>query len=71
MTWFENSDECPVCRTEQDTDPIIVFKRKVEDNIRIKYQAAIRSLQYEVETLRARRPRALFPRQVIHDEDEV
>jgi hypothetical protein len=71
MTWFETSDECPTCRTEQDTDPLIVFKKRVEDNIRVKYRDAVRSLQNEVQTLRTRRPRNIFPRRILHDEGEV
>ena len=38
---------------EQDDDPIIVFKKAVEENMREKYRAAIRSLELEV--ARARR----------------
>jgi hypothetical protein len=53
MKWFETSIECPTCRMEQDDDPIIVFKKQVEDNIREKYRDAIRSLEAEV--VRARR----------------
>ena len=59
MTWYETNDECPVCRTEQDTDPIIIFKRRVEDGIRIRYRDAIRTLEHQVQTLRARQPREL------------
>lgn len=59
MTWFETNDECPVCRTEQDTDPLIIFKHHVEDNIRVKYREAIRSLENQVNTLRVRQPREL------------
>ena len=59
MTWYETNDECPVCRTEQDTDPIIIFKRRVEDGIRIRYRDAIRTLEHQVHTLRARQPREL------------
>jgi len=54
MTWYETSDECPVCRTEQDTDPVIIFKRRVEDAIRIKYRDAIRTLESQVQALRRR-----------------
>jgi hypothetical protein len=54
MTWFETNDECPVCRTEQDTDPLIIYKRHVEDNIREKYRDAIRSLEHQVQILRRR-----------------
>ena len=56
LKWFEEHDECPTCRTEQDTDEIIIFKKRIEDNLRIKYQDAIRSLQHEVTVLRTRRP---------------
>ena len=52
MTWFETSIECPICRMEQDDDPIIVFRKNVEENMREKYRDAIRSLELE---LRARR----------------
>jgi len=52
-TWFETSIECPTCRMEQDDDPLVVFRKHVEENIREKYRDAIRSL--EVELARARR----------------
>lgn len=55
MTWFETSIECPQCRMEQDDDPIVVFRKHVEDNIREKYRDAIKSLETEVQ--RARRTR--------------
>lgn len=56
FTWFETSDECPLCKTEQDSDPIIVFKKHVEENIRFKYREAIKSLEADVARLeRARR----------------
>ena len=45
--------ECPQCRMEQDDDPIVVFRKNIEDNMREKYRDAIRSL--EVELARARR----------------
>ena len=57
MKWFETSIECPQCRMEQDDDPIVVFRKNVEDNIREKYREAVRSLQEEVRVLEARRPR--------------
>ena len=53
IKWFETSIECPQCRMEQDDDPIIVFRKNVEENIREKYRDAIRSL--ELELARARR----------------
>jgi len=52
-TWFETSIECPTCRMEQDDDPLVVFRKHVEENMREKYRDAIRSL--EVELARARR----------------
>ena len=52
MTWYETNDECPVCRTEQDTDPIILFKKRVEDAIRIRYRDAIKSLENQVRVRR-------------------
>ena len=55
MKWFETSIECPQCRMEQDDDPIVVFRKNVEDNIREKYRDAIKSLEAEVQ--RARRAR--------------
>jgi hypothetical protein len=44
---------------EQDDDPIVVFRKNVEDNIREKYREAVRSLQEEVRAYEAaaRRPR--------------
>ena len=50
-TWFITSDECPVCRCKQPEDPIIVFKDKVEDGMRVKYKDAIDSLEDEVKRL--------------------
>jgi hypothetical protein len=40
---------------EQDDDPIVVFRKNVEDNIREKYREAIRTLQDEVRAYEARR----------------
>lgn len=55
MKWFETSIECPQCRMEQDDDPIVMFRKSIEDNMREKYRDAIRSLEAEVQ--RARRAR--------------
>jgi hypothetical protein len=66
MTWFEMSDECPVCRTEQDTYALIIFKKNIEEAMRIKYREAIRSLEHQVQILRTRRPRSIFPHSTIH-----
>jgi Ring finger domain len=52
-TWFETSIECPTCRMEQDDDPLVVFRKHIEENMREKYRDAIRSL--ETELARARR----------------
>jgi hypothetical protein len=54
MTWFETSIECPTCRMEQDDDPIVVFRKNVEENIREKYRDAIKSLEMEVARARRR-----------------
>jgi hypothetical protein len=40
---------------EQDDDPIIIFRQNIEENMRLKYRDAIRSLEAEV--MRARRSR--------------
>jgi hypothetical protein len=40
---------------EQDDDPIVVFRKNVEDNIREKYRDAIRTLQDELRAYEARR----------------
>lgn len=52
-TWFETSIECPTCRMEQDDDPIVIFRKNVEENLRLKYKDAIKSLESEL--ARARR----------------
>ena len=54
MTWFETSIECPQCRMEQDDDPIVIFRKNVEENIREKYRDAIRTLESEVARARRR-----------------
>jgi len=59
MKWFEESIECPQCRMEQDDEPIVVFRKHVEDNIRDKYRDAIRSLEAELARTQ-RRYRALI-----------
>ena len=48
MKWFETSIECPQCRMEQDDDPIIIFRQNIEENMRLKYRDAIKSLEAEV-----------------------
>jgi hypothetical protein len=54
IKWFETSIECPQCRMEQDDDPIVVFRKNVEDNIRERYRDAIKSLEAEVARARRR-----------------
>ena len=54
MKWFETSIECPLCKMEQDDDPIVIFKQNVEENIREKYRDAIKSLELEVARARRR-----------------
>jgi hypothetical protein len=39
---------------EQDDDPLVVFRKNIEDNIREKYRDAIRSLELEVARARRR-----------------
>jgi len=33
---------------EQDSDPLVIFRRNVEENIREKYKDAIKSLELEL-----------------------
>jgi hypothetical protein len=39
---------------EQDDDPMVVFRKNVEDNMREKYRDAIKSLEAEVARARRR-----------------
>lgn len=48
VKWFEESIECPTCRMEQDDDPIVIFRKNVEENMRIKYKDAIKSLENDL-----------------------
>jgi len=56
IKWYEESIECPTCRMEQDDDPIVIFRKNVEENMRLKYKDAIHSL--EVDLAHALRRRA-------------
>jgi hypothetical protein len=56
-TWYVTSDECPVCRTEQATDPFIFFKRKLRRAVEDVYSDAIHTLETENRLLRIRRAR--------------
>ena len=48
LNWFITSNECPVCRVKQVDDSLVLFKEKVENELREKYRDAIESLQNEV-----------------------
>jgi hypothetical protein len=39
---------------EQDDDPIVIFRKNVEDNLREKYRDAIKSLEQELARARRR-----------------
>ena len=48
LQWYIESISCPICRTEQPNDPLIKFKNRVEDNMRLKYMDSIHSLEDEL-----------------------
>ena len=52
MDWFKTSNACPVCRIEQPDDPLILFKEGVEENLRLVYQDAIKTLERQVRRYR-------------------
>ena len=52
LNWFVTSNECPVCRASQDSDQLILFKEKVENELRVKYKDAIDSMEQELGFLR-------------------
>lgn len=61
LTWYESSIECPVCRMEQDDDPLVVFRRNVEANLEERhdevtnnYKEVIRGLELENLSLKRR-----------------
>jgi hypothetical protein len=58
MKWFETSDCCPVCRSDQPNEPFILFKNNVKKGMESIYMDAIRSLEEDVTRYR-RRIRAL------------
>ena len=45
VNWFKESDSCPICRTEQNEDSLIIFKHAIEDKMRLVYRDAIRTLE--------------------------
>jgi len=46
-----------VCRLEQSTDPLILFKRSIRDSVSAVYIDAIRTVEEENARLRRRRAR--------------
>jgi len=72
MEWFVESDECPVCRSDQASDPVIAYKRKVEDILRQKYKDAIESLENEVQQLKdTLQMQAMFTVHANRSEDDM
>ncbi len=59
MEWFVESDECPVCRSDQASDPVIAYKRKVEDILRQKYKDAIECAVFQLAEATSGRARTL------------
>ena len=51
MSWFVQSDVCPVCREKQDDD-IFKFKEGVEDKMRNTYKDVLDSNDREIARLR-------------------
>jgi hypothetical protein len=60
LEWYKQSDLCPTCRQDQSDDPLIVFKKHNQEEVRQIYQDAIRTLQDENVVLR--RPRRRLQR---------
>jgi hypothetical protein len=54
LRWYETSNECPVCRSAQNDDPIIHLKNAVEERMREVYADAIRTLERQVTSARRR-----------------
>lgn len=48
IRWFHDSNECPVCRTPQNDDPIIQLKLATEERMRTLYKDAIDDLERRV-----------------------
>lgn len=65
MHWFRMSNVCPVCRVEQNEDPLIVFKNVVEDEMRRRYTDAIQSLERQLTQYRRR-----YRRIIVDDEED-
>ena len=52
IKWFPYSNDCPSCRRPQASDPLILFKKDIERNVRKSYKNAIESLEREIDQLR-------------------
>ena len=48
LNWYKESDQCPICRTPQTDDLFIEFRNKIEEEMRVKYMDAIKSLEAEL-----------------------
>jgi hypothetical protein len=53
-SWFSVSEGCPICRTVNETDKYVIFKRSVEESVSNRYADAIRTLEDEVASLKRR-----------------
>jgi len=72
MEWFIESECCPACREKQEEDPIIVFKTKVEDALRLKFKDAIDTLEEENRQLKETlRMQTMFNVAANRDPDDV
>lgn len=54
LTWFVESNICPVCRTEQD-NKFVMFKKQIQDRTSAMYMEVIDGLEEDL--VRARRRR--------------
>jgi len=54
LEWFVKSNECPVCRQEQIKDPMILYKDKIQEELRDLYRDAMRTYETEILMLRRR-----------------
>lgn len=53
LDWFVSSDDCPVCGQVQKTDQFLIFKSKVQNELREKYKCAIQTYEDELNRLRS------------------
>lgn len=52
IKWFEQSEDCPVCRKKQSGDDLIIFRNNIENAMRKKYSDAIKNYERELRRLR-------------------